>query len=395
MASPAERVMWEEARQAAIEVLLHNARGPYQGLMRTAGWGYPEPYTRDLMIAAFGMAVSGEGELIDCLRRVLLALAENQSRLGHIPSLAHDPTEVGASDTTPLFLIGLELYRRASGEKDFLAESAVKALTWMDHQSPGAGRLITQMPTSDWRDEQWVPGNGLYVNALALIYLRFYGREGQAEAMRRAINRADFERRRMGVRIPEGLRCVSKPYYALWSYKWMNSERFDLLGNSLAILGGAASSKRAGEIIDWVEEACEDLRQRGELRAVEQPVGELPPCLLPFIYPGEEDWRSRYAQFNRPGEYHNGGVWPFVCGFYIAALVKAGRQELAESKLSALAEAVRKGRDPGLSFGFNEWLRAQDGLPIGQDWQTWSAGMYLYACEAVRRGRAPFFEAGD
>jgi hypothetical protein len=33
----------EEAKQAALEVLLHNAKGPYQGLPRTAGWGYPEP----------------------------------------------------------------------------------------------------------------------------------------------------------------------------------------------------------------------------------------------------------------------------------------------------------------------------------------------------------------
>jgi len=47
----------EEAKGAAIEVLLHNADGPFQGLPRTAGWGYPEPYTRDLMIAALGIVV--------------------------------------------------------------------------------------------------------------------------------------------------------------------------------------------------------------------------------------------------------------------------------------------------------------------------------------------------
>ena len=35
----------DEGREAALGVLLHNARGPFQGLPRTAGWGYPEPYT--------------------------------------------------------------------------------------------------------------------------------------------------------------------------------------------------------------------------------------------------------------------------------------------------------------------------------------------------------------
>ena len=44
----------EQAKEAAIQVLLHNARGPCRGLPRTAGWGYPEPYTRDLMIASLG-----------------------------------------------------------------------------------------------------------------------------------------------------------------------------------------------------------------------------------------------------------------------------------------------------------------------------------------------------
>src|SRR5665647_2936071 len=49
----------EDAKKAALEVLLHNAHGPYMGLPRTAGWGYPEPYTRDLMFSIFGIAVSG------------------------------------------------------------------------------------------------------------------------------------------------------------------------------------------------------------------------------------------------------------------------------------------------------------------------------------------------
>ena len=54
----------EEAKKAALEVLLHNAHGPYHGLPRTAGWGYPEPYTRDLMFSILGIAVSENQKLI-------------------------------------------------------------------------------------------------------------------------------------------------------------------------------------------------------------------------------------------------------------------------------------------------------------------------------------------
>ncbi len=80
-----------------------------------------------------------------------------------------------------------------------------------------------------------------------------------------------------------------------------------------------------------------------------------------------------------------------MCGFYVAALVAAGQHRLASDKLAALTELVRRGRDPSLPFGFNEWFCALDGLPRGQDWQSWSAAMYLYAAAAVEQKRPPFF----
>ena len=35
---------------------------------------------------------------------------------------------------------------------------------------------------------------------------------------------------------------------------------------------------------------------------------------------------------------------------------------------------------------------AQNGIPKGQDWQTWSAAMYLYAARCVEENRTPFFD---
>src|SRR5665811_1137708 len=113
----------EETKKAAIEVLLHNAHGPYHGLPRTAGWGYPEPYTRDLMFSIFGIGVSENQELMESIRRVLETLAKNQTKHGHIPSLVHDIDDRGSSDTTPLFLIGAGIFRKVSGEKDFLSKA--------------------------------------------------------------------------------------------------------------------------------------------------------------------------------------------------------------------------------------------------------------------------------
>jgi hypothetical protein len=376
----------EEAKKAALEVLRHNSCGPFEGLPRAAGWGYPEPYTRDLMISALGILAVQDEQLVHSLRRTLVALARNQSRLGHIPGLAHDPEVRGASDTTPLFLIAVALYRQAAGERQFLEEAVQKALRWMEYQSPSDTVIVAQQPTTDWRDEQWVMGFGLYVNTLVYAYLRLHGQRQRASTLRELMNRFVITADSQHSHVHEGLVLHSRPYYALWCYKLYSSERFDLLGNSLAVLSGIASPSRARDIVTWVEAECDAMRAKGELAV------ELPPSLFPFILPEHPDWRPRYATYGRPGEYHNGGIWPFISGFYVAAVVAAGRQRLAERKLAALTEVVRPAVNRELRFGFNEWFKAQDGRPRGQDWQTWSAAMYLYAATCVEQGRTPFFD---
>jgi hypothetical protein len=115
---------------------------------------------------------------------------------------------------------------------------------------------------------------------------------------------------------------------------------------------------RAKEIISWISEECDNLKKKGDL----------------------------------PGDYHNGGIWPFITGFYIAALVAAEEYQLAEEKLLVLTEQIRKSSDSSLSFGFNEWIKAQNGAVKGQDWQTWSAAMYIYAVHSVRERKTPFFD---
>jgi len=381
-----DKKLLEKAKKAALEVLLHNNHGPYRGLPRTAGWGYPEPYTRDLLISSLGILTTKNEKLIKSLKRVLETLAKNQSPLGHISSLVHDPQDRGSSDCTPLFLIGVGLWRKVMQEPEFLEESAQKALTWMEYRSPANRILVCQLPTSDWRDEQWVLGYGLFVNTLVRIYLRLFGLNEQAEMLKDYMGHFTVKSDRQNRHVHEGLVLHAKPYYALWSYKVYRSERFDLLGNSLAILSGIASVSRANHLIAWIETECKEMQKNEDLAV------DLPPNLFPYIRPEDPDWMPRYQKYNQPGEYHNGGIWPFVCGFYIAALVAAGKYVLAQKKLLSLAKLVQQPRAADVEFGFNEWHRAQDGTPQGQDWQSWSAAMYLFAAACVEQKRTLFFE---
>jgi hypothetical protein len=291
-----------DAKKAALEVLLHNAHGPFHGLPRTAGWGYPEPYTRDLMFSILGIGVSENQKLILSIRKILETLAKNQTEHGHIPSLVHDNEDRGSSDSTPLFLLGAAIFREISGEYDFLQDAVRKALTWMVYQSPSDRYLVAQQPTSDWRDEQWVMGYGLFVNTLVYSYLRLLGQNKIANIVRHEMSRFTITGGSKHHHVHEGLVVKHKPYYALWSYKIYSSERFDLLGNSLAILSGIASPTRAEVMISWIEEECADMRKRGDLAV------DLPPNFFPFIRPEDPDWHERYSVYNNPGEYHNGGI---------------------------------------------------------------------------------------
>lgn len=376
----------DRATQAALEVLRNNSHGHFEGLPRAAAWGYPEPYTRDLLISGLAALVTEDKDLMASLRRVLQALARNQTRLGHIPSLAHSPEHLGASDTTPLFLIAAALYRRVTGKKDFLAGAVKKARVWMDYRSSENRVIVDQQPTTDWRDEQWVMGYGLYVNALFYTCLKLFAERDKAAQLYELMHRFAVTDSESHGHVHRGLLLPHKPYFALWAFKEYSSERFDLLGNSLAILSGLASPSRAENMIGWIEKECEHMWEHRELA-----VG-VPPCLFPFMHSGDPDYPSRVERFNPPGCYCNGGVWPFVCGFYVAALVAADKKRLAEEKLAVLTELVRRAKNPDLEFGFNEWYQAQNGQPKGQDWQTWSAAMYVYAAECVRRGTTPFFD---
>ncbi len=376
----------ERARKAALDVLLNNNHGPCRKLPRTAAWGYPEPYTRDLMICSLGVLTTRNDKLIKSLRRVLETLAKNQTELGHVPSLVHDPQDRGASDTTPLFLMAIGIYRKVMGEGDFLEHAVEKALTWMKYQSPTNRNIVAQLPTSDWRDEQWVLGYGLYVNTVVYTYLCLFEQYKQAARVKQDMERFTVKGERQHRHVHEGLVLRYKPYYAFWSYKVYKSERFDLLGNSLAILSGIASPSRAKKLVIWIEHECAGLRKNEDLAV------DLPPNFFPYVRPDDPDWMPRYAKYNQPGEYHNGGIWPFICGFYIAALVAARRFSLAEKKLLAFTRLLRQARVADVEFGFNEWHRAQDGTPQGQDWQSWSAAMYLYAAECVLHRKTPFFD---
>jgi glycogen debranching enzyme len=115
-------------------------------------------------------------------------------------------------------------------------------------------------------------------------------------------------------------------------------------------------------------------------------------AIYPSIYPGESQWREYYRSrnLNLPHQYHNGGIWPMIGGFHVAALVCHGWLEDAQQMLVTLADANRQGVN--FAWEFNEWMHGENGHPMGYAEQAWSAAMYLYADHAVQSGELPLFD---
>jgi glycogen debranching enzyme len=86
---------------------------------------------------------------------------------------------------------------------------------------------------------------------------------------------------------------------------------------------------------------------------------------------------ARHRQ-NHVGQYHNGGIWPMVGGFWIAALAAAGRREAARAELVKLARVCALG-----DWAFTEWLHGKTLRPRGMPGQSWNAAAFLMAEYAV------------
>jgi hypothetical protein len=219
----------------------------------------------------------------------------------------------------------------------------------------------------------------LYTNALWYDVQRRYAPRGAA-ATRAALNgllypaeRAPLRERRARI-LAEGPRRRARLRDLYVSY--VNLAHFgdegDVVGNLLAILCGIAAPARARRILAAL--AREHVAMPYPVRAVCRPIEEESPQWRPYL--------ARHRQ-NFPWQYHNGGIWPFAGGLYVAALAQAGRAAEARRALVLLARA-----NAADDWGFNEWLYGLTGVPRGMRGQSWNAASFLVACDAVARTAA-------
>lgn len=432
-----DRQLIGTGKEIAERILIGN--GSILGITGSRS-AYQQVWARDSMICGLGLWLCADSEGVEIHQRSLESLRQYQSPLGKIahnvgysdiedPALVAlggrldggssngaagerrivtDTTHAGCVDSNLWYILGHYYHFMLGANLDFLRsawESLEKCLLWLRYQDSNECGLLEVHEAMDWADLFSNHYNVLYDNVLYYAVWKAMGQMAQAlgldsdryfaagEDVRTKINTllwvgpeapTDWEwvrAKRMEWLYPiqrVETELVVRPFYLPYMGFRDYADRFDTLGNLLAILFGVASPEQSNQILDYIHRC-----------GLNEPYPVA--SLYPVIHPGDRDWREffRVRNLNQPHHYHNGGIWGFIGGFYVAALVQAGRIEEAQYQLDKLAQANKLGVSD--EWEFNEWFHGTSGRPMGFAGQSWSAAMYLYAQDAVANARVSVF----
>ena len=375
----------EEAYKGAINVIAHCARATGFYASGLPG-GYEATWARDSMVTSLGATLVDDSKFQIAFRKSLELLSANQSELGQIPNAVgsyntdrRSDVTFNSIDSSLWYLIGQYVYANSYGDEKLLRrfkKNIDRVFLWLQYQDPNEDKLLAQQPTMDWQDA-FPHKYGHVINTQALYYgtLKLYDKDEEAKHLKRVVN-GEIEKYLAMYESRRG-------YYVPWNWKNHDGDReqeewFDTLGNLLAIVMGLATPKITNSILDYIEKT-----------GIDRPYAC--KAIYPPINPGDKEWHSYFSKCDarKPYAYLNGGIWPFIGGFYVTALIKAKRYEKASLELELLAKANKSGLR--MEWEFNEWLDGKSGKPKGEPYQGWSAGTYLLAYESVKRGSVPFF----
>lgn len=409
-----------EAVERARSVL-HNCAGPNGFRATGEATGYPQVWGRDSIMMLMGALASGDEELIATGRRSLDALSAHQSERGLIPLNVNPDTgyvsseNAGACDSNLWYILARYADFKHTQDDHTLRKSwksIEKAITWLQYQDMNECGLLEIPEAGNWMDLLDVRYNTLYDNVLYYAATLAYEELCQhipskineesrcitAECIHERINLLMWiDRCWVAAHFAEHLEKLkairlewfmlyhnigtisSRPYYLPWVAFRDYGDWCDSLANLLAILTGIADGNRAGHILRYMLQV--GMAEPYPTKAIHPP-----------IYPGEPHWREYYRSrnLNLPQQYHNGGIWPMIGGFHVAALVRRGWVDEAELVLGRLTEGVRQGMRG--EWGFSEWMHGGSGRPMGYEQQGWSAALYLLAESAVRSGKIVLFD---
>jgi hypothetical protein len=369
------------AYHKAIE-LLHKVSTP-NGFLASAEniTNYKRVWARDGVICGLAALASGNEPLISTFKNTLETLSKSQHAVGTIPSnvlITDEKREVsygglaGRVDAVTWFIIGVCQYAYYKCDVSFLSKhnsEIEKCFELLDAWEFNNKHLLYVPLSGNWADEYITDGYVLYDQLLRIWALKSYNYFVKSEAITEKIEKiitqleVNFmpdshgekyhERAYNEVNFKDYIPCSFSPS----GYK----TQFDAFANSLALLLNIGTSEFQNKLLNYANTL-----------ASETHLGLL-PAFWPPVFETHDDWQllknnCKYEFRNYPYEFHNGGSWAVVNGFFGLALLSKFEKEKAAVILGKINEVnAKKG------FSFYENFNTKTAEPNGVALCAWSA----------------------
>ena len=352
---------------------------------------YNRVWARDGVICGLAALASGDEKLIETFKNTLETLGHHQHKTGTIPSnvlIYNDKEEVsygglaGRVDAVTWFVIGVCQYAFYKQDMAFVAKYNLhieKCLTLLDAWEFNNKHLLYVPLSGNWADEYITDGYVLYDQLLRIWALKSYNYFAKREEitlkikeittqleinfMPNSLGEKYHERAYNEIEIKNFMPCSFSPS----GYK----TSFDAFANSLVLLLDIGSEEFQERILHYMM----SLAQETQLGLI--------PAFWPPIFETEEHWNllknnCKYEFRNYPYEFHNGGSWPMVNGFFGMALHTKSQTQNAALILDKINQANAK-----KDFAFYENFNTQTQEPNGVSYCAWSAAATILVHQTV------------
>jgi hypothetical protein len=288
----------------------------------------------------------------------------------------------GRVDAVTWFIIGICQYAFYKKEDTFVKKyegNIQKCLQLLEAWEFNNKGLLYVPLSGNWADEYITDGYVLYDQLLRIWALKSYNNFAKKDSIASKIEKItdqieiNFTPGSVGERYHErAYNEVNMQQYMPCSFSPAGYKtQFDAFANSLALYLNIGSEDFQNTIVDY------SVRLKNE-----RPL-QLIPAFWPPIQETDLDWNllknnCKYEFRNYPNEFHNGGSWPMVNGFYGLALLSKEKKNEAAQLLDAINEANAID-----NFSFYENFNTETKEPNGVPFCAWSGAAVVMLHQSI------------
>lgn len=308
---------------------------------------YKRVFSRDGIIAGISSIKLKDPELTEAFKQTLLTLKRNQDKTGRIASnVSLDEqkvsygTTVGRVDSSIWYVIGCCFYYLETGDKEFLEEvsdSIEKTIFYLECLELNGRGLLYIPPGGDWADEYINEGYVLFDQMLYVYALEFYYKvfrisevQDKVSELKKIIqtnffpdkenlnNPYIYQEKLMEKILPDYKTSAPIASFSAFGANYY----YDLFAIALLFNSDFVSYEKQKEVINELDENY-------------GPDLPIYPAFDPVIDEKSPNWEKLNSNYifrfkNKPNEYHNGGLWGVVYGFYLGSLDNPNQEQILE-----------------------------------------------------------------